>query len=278
MGVRDTTSRCYGFGRRCAAWPARGFSLIEVLIVVGLVLILAWFVVPVFTGELKRRRLVDSIDQLQNVVRLTRAHAMNDGKRYRIRWPDQDAYEAAEETGETLQPIIEVEKNPIEEPGEFTECTEMWALGDTLYEGIQCVEVRMGRPKTVEELMREQEEEEFEHIADGVEEMFEEDDGLEDLFEGSADETGMEEEEDPNRPSIVFEPDGTVEWATILLSDGTENEEGELQTWEVIVDGRTGSVGWRRTMTEYEFEEALAEREEQEEQHKIVRGREAGAM
>jgi len=248
-----------------------------VLIVIGLVLVLAWFVVPVFTGELKRRRLVDSIDQLQSVVRLTRAHAMNDGKRYRIRWPDEEAYETAEETGETLQPIIEVEKDSIREPGEFTECTELWALGDTLYEGIQCAEVRLGRPKTIEDEMRE-EEEELEHIADGVEEMFEEDDGLEDLFDGSADETGTGEEEDPNRPAVVFEADGTVEWATILLTDGTENEDGELQTWEVIVDGRTGKVGWRRTMTEYEFEEALAEREEQEEQHKIVRGREAGAM
>ncbi len=257
--------------------PRRGFTLVEVLLVIGLMAVLAWFVVPVFTGELERRRLQQSIDQLQTVIHLTRAHAMNDGKRYRIRWSEEEDYEEAEETGLTLQPVIEVEKDPIDEPGEFVEVQELWAIGDTLYAGIQCAEVRLGRPQELEE----EEEEELDRmdaIADGIDEMFdEEDDELDDLFDEDPDEAATEEEKDPVRPAIVFEPDGTVEWATILLTNGTEDEEGELRTWEVQIDGRTGKVGWRRTPTEEEIEEAREVREEQKEEHKIVRGREAGA-
>lgn len=255
-----------------------GFTLVEVLIVIILIGLLAWFVVPVFTGELERRRLSGSIDQLQNLIALTRAHAMNDGKRYRIRWPEGELYEQAEETEETLQPIIEVEKDPIEEPGVFTEVKELWARVEPLFDGVQCSEVRLGRPKTPEEELRErQEQERLEEVASGLDAMFEEDDKLDDMMGDDVDETATEEEKDPNRPAVVFEADGTVEWATVFLTNGRENEDGELQTWEIRIDGRTGKVGWRRTMTETEYEEVLAEKEEEQEERKIVRGREAGA-
>jgi prepilin-type N-terminal cleavage/methylation domain-containing protein len=280
MGRQNRTSRLGIDGRRGGVGSLRpGFTLVEVLLVVGVILILAWFVVPVFTGELKRRRLEYSIDQMQTMIRLTRAQAMNDGKRYRIRWPEEEAYEQADERGVTLQPMVEVEKDPIEEPGEFTEVKAIWARGVTLHDGIQCTEVRLGRPKSAEDLLREEEEEErLEHIADGIEEMFnEEEDPFEDMFGQGPDDVGSEEDEDPIRPPIVFEPDGTAQWAVILLTNGEEDEEGELRTWEVIIDGRTGEVGSRRTRTEAEVEESLAQLREDKEEKKIVRGREAGA-
>ncbi len=282
MPARDPIAAIAGFARRSDvdrpdARRRGGFTLIELLIVIALVLVLAWFAVPVFTGELQRRRLKDSIDQMQSIIALTRAHAMNDGRRYRIRWPDEEAYEAAEENETTLQPIIEVEKDPINEPGEFSEVKELWAIGDTLYPGIQCTEVRLGRPKTPEQEAQEQER--LDQIADGVSQMFEDDeDELEDMFDETPEDALSEEEKDPIRPAIVFEPDGTAEWATIFLTNGEENEDEELRTWEIVIDGRTGKVAWRRTPTEQEIEDAIAEREEEEEEHKIVRGREAGAM
>ena len=96
---------------------------------------------------------------------------------------------------------------------------------------------------------------------------------------GGNDDLVTEYEHDPVHDELVevTKPDGTVEWATILLTNGEENEDGELQTWEVLIDGRTGNVAWRRTRTEAEHEEAIARAEEEKEERKIVRGREAGA-
>ncbi len=268
-----------GFALNARGACAGAFTLVEVLLVISLIGLLMYFVVPVFTGELERRRLTDSVDRMRNMVALTRAHAMNDGKRYRIRWEDQDMYDEAEENNTTLQPIIEVEDKPIEEPANFTPVKDLWSQAEVLHEGIQCVEVRLGKPKTPEQELREREQEErYDELASRVDDMFEEDDKLEDMFEDmDVDEAGTEEEKDPVRPAIVFEPDGTVEWATIFLTNGEETDEGELQTWEILIDARTGKIGWRRTLTEAEYEEQLAEREEIQEERKIVRGREAGA-
>lgn len=280
MGPRTRTGRLGGGIRRGGAGSNRAaFTLVEMLLVVGMLLILAWFVVPVFTGELKRRHLEHSIDQLQSLIRLTRAHAMNDGKRYRIRWPDKDAYDGADETGRTLQPIIEVEKDPIGEPGVYTEVNELWVRGDTLHEGIQCTEVRLGRPKRPEDELREEEKlGRFEQVAKGLDEMFnEEEDPFQDMFGDGPNELGNEEEMDPIRPAIVFEPDGTVQWSSIFLTNGDEDEDGEPRTWEVIVDGRTGTVGYRRTPTQAEMDDALDQLREEKEEKKIVRGREIGA-
>jgi len=248
---------------------------LEFLIVVCLILLLASFVVPVFTGELERRRLEDSISQLQSLIQLTRAHAMNDGKRHRIRWLDEQAYQEAEEKGLTLQPVVEVEEDPIGQPGVFTEVKALWAIGETLHSGIQCLKVVLGRREPNEPNWAQ--EDEMARIADGIEQMFDEKSGVEEMFEEDMVTSGTEEEQDPNRPAIVFETDGTSEWATIFLTNGTENAEGELQTWEVYIDGRTGSVGWRRTPTEAEAEEAIAQAEQEKEERKIVRGRELGA-
>ncbi len=262
-----------------APTPRPGFTLVEMILVVALLVLLSSLVVPVFTGELERRRLNDSIEQLQNMIAITRAHAMNDGLRYRLRWPDEEAYDEADEAGKTLQPVIEVEAEPIEEPGEFSLVTELWAQVEPLHKGIQVTEVRLGRPKTAEELIREEEERErLEMVAEGVEEMFEDDeDEIDRLFGDSMDEAGTEDEKDPTRPAVVFESDGTVEWATIELTNGEETEDGELRTWEVIIDGRTGKVGWRRSLTEEEIEMRRSEIEEQREEKTIVRGRELGA-
>lgn len=280
MDQRSDTSRLgIAVGRRGPGTRRAAFSLVELLLVIALMLILAWFVVPVFTGELDRRHLEYSIDQVQSLLRSTRAQAMNDGKRYRICWPDEDAYEQTEENGKTLQPVLEVEADPIDEPGVFTEVKAVWARGDTLYEGIQCKEVRIGRPTLPEEEeLQEELDSRFDQIADGIEEMFEEEeDPFDEMFGDDPDEIGSEEDEDAVRPPIVFEPDGTVEWATIFLTNGEEDEEGELLTWEIVVDGRTGSVGYRRTPSEAQIEEMVAQKQEEREQKTIVRGREVGA-
>ncbi len=256
--------------------PVRAFTLIEVMLVIGMLLVLAYFVLPIFTGEIERRRLEDSISQMQSLINLTRAHAMNDGKRYRLRWPDEPNYEEASEKGLTLQPIIEVEASPIDQPGVFTEVNDVWAVGETLYTGVQCERVVLGRQQEPNE--PNQFENEMSRIANGAEQMFQEDSDLDKMFQDNVTvKSSTEEEKDPNRPAIVFDPDGTAEWATIYLTNGTLTEEGELQTWEIFIDARTGNVGWRRTLSEEERQQATVDAEEQKEEHKIVRGREMGA-
>jgi prepilin-type N-terminal cleavage/methylation domain-containing protein len=266
-----------GLGPPRGSNPPRGFTLLELLIVIGLVLLLASMVVPVFTGEIARRRLADSIGQMQSLVQLTRAHAMNDGKRYRIRWPEEDAYKEAEEKSETLQPIVEVEADPIGQPGVFTEVKDLWVQGDTLHSGIQCVRVELGQQEPNDPNDPNQSDE-MRQIASGVDQMFDDKSELEDMFEQDMDEAGSEEEKDPVRPAIVFETDGTAEWARIYLTNGDAGEDGEPQTWEIAIDGRTGSVGWRKSLSESEAQEMVAQAEANQEEHKIVRGREIGAQ
>ncbi len=274
MVTRKRSIRPGGLGPPCGSGPLRGFTLIELLIVIALVLILSTLAIPVFTGEMKQRRIDDSISQMRSLIQMTRAHAMNDGKRYRIRWADESAYKEAEEKETTLQPIVEVEEDPLGQPGVFTPVKGLWAYGETLREGMQCLKVVLGRPEPNEpnEL-----EDEMRQIANGISQMFDEESETEEMFEEDMTNAGTEEEKDLVRPAVVFETDGTAEWATIYLTDGTENEDGEFQTWEISIDGRTGAVGWRRTPTESEREEIAAEYEANKEEHKIVRGREIGA-
>jgi prepilin-type N-terminal cleavage/methylation domain-containing protein len=272
--IRPARVRCgSGADRLCA------FTLLELLIVIALMVVLAWFVVPVFTGELDRRRLDDSISQVQSLVLLTRAHAMNDGKRYRIRWPDEANYAEAEEKGTTLQPIVEVENDPIEQPGIFTPVEELWATGETLHPGIQCLKVVLGRnqPDPNQLAATDTGQTAMSEIENGAAEMFEEESEIDKMFEEDITKSGTVEEIDPNRPPVTFEADGTTDWGTIYLTNGTQNEDGEPQTWEIYIDGRTGNVGWRRTLSEAEREQALSDAEDQKQEHKIVRGRELGA-
>jgi len=202
----------------------RAFTLLEVLLVIALLAVLAGLAMPVMFGELARRELTESAENVRSLVVMARANAMISGNRYRIRWDV-----------EWRQPIVEYEPDAIDAPEEFVVVEAAWAREDVLLRRVNCHEVLLGRPAQFELVVVEEE--------DG--DSSEPDQVEEDLTE---DEFG--------RATLVFDATGRVDWATFVIGRG---EVGELteeaeQLW-VVVDGRTGQVLVETPLDE----EALAE-------------------
>ena len=221
---------------------ARGaFSLLELMLVLGLLALMAFMVVPSFRSPLARSSLPESGGRMRALLTLTRANAMLDGLRYRVRFLDEldDEWEELSEH-DRRQPYIEFEADPIEEPGEFYPVKASWAMADTFLGDVWCFQVRFGEP-TFESVIAELEEQEF---AD--EEQLKEEMGLE------RDEPWV----------LIFDPDGTSEWMTFRLIDVPYDdfEESELENYpqlDVIYDGQLGMVFLQRPLSEEEIDVLL---------------------
>ena len=218
----------------------RGFSLLEILLVTGLLAIVMALVMPNMMGDFVRAQLPESAAQMRSLVQLTRANAMIDGLRYRIRFPREDELDGS---GTQRQPIVEVEDEPLAKPEQFRPVLAAWAQDETLLRNIRCVKVRLGKP-TIDQLL-------------GQDELAEEaaDERLEELEETS------KESYEEDFPPLVFETDGTSEWATFLLTDAPKDvpnedldDETEFGRLEVILDGLTGLAWLQRTLYVEELE------------------------
>lgn len=208
-----------------------GFTLIEIVLVVALLATLAAFTMPNLLRQIEAQRLPTSARQMRALLTLVRANAMFDGKRYRIRFPEEDEIDSE---GEDRQPLIEREDDPFREPWVFNLVTAPWTQGETLLRGIWCAEVRLGRPtldKLEEQLIGESIEEELEASADDYEVGF---------------------------PPLIIESDGTCEWVTFLVTDAPrDTDESELENYtriEVIMDGLTGLIWLQRPLYEEELD------------------------
>jgi prepilin-type N-terminal cleavage/methylation domain-containing protein len=212
-----------------------GFTLLETVLVLGILALLAGIVIPELYRSFQRQRLPSSAHYMRALLLMTRANAMLDGLRYRIRFAREDELDAQ---GGTRQPIVEVERDPLERPEEFEPVLASWARDITLAEGVRCVKVRLGKP-TIELLLREVEEDE-----DRIEEL----------------EAVFEEEFDEDFPPLVFERDGTSQWASFVVTDAPQDlefediEPEEHKCIEVILDGVTGLAWLQRTLYVEELE------------------------
>jgi prepilin-type N-terminal cleavage/methylation domain-containing protein len=214
----------------------RAFTLIEMLLVIGLLAALTAFVLPPVLRDIKDARLPESAKQIRSLVRLTRARAMYDGKRYRLRFLEEGEEEQIEDVRvDPRQPLIEREDDPIREPGVFNPVKASWAHNDVLLDGIRCIEIRLGKP-TLEKLVEEDTDEQerlVEELGDDVDEI---------------------------RPPLYFEPDGTTEWCVFVVTNAPEDA-GELEediveeypVIEIIVDGLTGLAWLQRPFYEEEI-------------------------
>ncbi|HNO79341.1 MAG TPA: type II secretion system protein [Phycisphaerae bacterium] len=218
----------------------RGFTLLEILLVTGLLAIVMAMVLPSFFNDFTRAQLPESGRQMRALLQLTRANAMIDGLRYRIRFPREDELDGQ---GDQRQPVVEVEDRPLEFPEEFRPVLASWAQDTTLLRKIRCAKVRLGKP-TIDQLLGEDE------LADELAE-----DRLEELEE-TADETYEDE-----FPPLVIDTDGTSEWATFLLTDAPADvpledldDETEFARLELILDGLTGLSWLQRTLYVEELE------------------------
>lgn len=217
----------------------RAMTLIEVVLVIGILVVIAGIVIPSFVRELEREKLPGSARQLRSFVTLVRANASFDAKRYRIRFPMEDELDPL---GDDRQPLIEREDDPIEEPEVFHLVTDPWAVGKTLLGDVWCAEVRLGRPTVA--VLRE------------LEKRHEVEDEVEEYYEGF----------DPERLPLIIEPDGTSEWVTFMLTDAPRDieiediffydafEEEEYEAVQVISEGATGMAWLQRPFYEEELD------------------------
>jgi prepilin-type N-terminal cleavage/methylation domain-containing protein len=226
----------------CAVHPyrhQRAFTLLELLLVLGLMAIMAAMVMPSLFGRFTRAQLPESANKMRALLQLTRANAMLEGRRHRVRFPREDELDGL---GERRQPIIEVEDDPIEAPDDFRPVLDSWAQDETLHRGVRCVRVRLGKP-TIELLLGEVEEDQ--RFLDDLEE-----------DQGEKFEEGF--------PPLIFETDGTSEWATYVLTDAppdieyedleVEGADVDYTQIEVILDGLLGLAWLQRPLYEEELD------------------------
>ena len=206
----------------------RAFTLIEVVLVIGLLVTISALTLPNFVRELERQQLPGTARQFRSLLTLTRANAAFDGLRYRVRF--------AGEKEENLllderQPIIEREDDPINEPEVFHQVTAPWAIGTTVLKGVRCIEVRLGRP-TIAKLQKLQE------TRNAIKDALDQEENPEEFF-------------DPARPPYYIEPDGSGEWATFVFTDAPkplliedlEADRSEYTLIQVITEELTG-LSW----------------------------------
>ncbi len=211
----------------------RGFTLIEVLLVVMLLGLILAFTLPNLGGELKRRSLLESADRLRSLIHMTYARSIQDGIQYRVFFPgtpdplDKHAKEEIDVPVETLQPIVQRQVAPINNPEAYGDVHDPWNEGPILQEGTRCVAVLPGKPNFDISA--------HSPIAGPA------------IWEGEA-------------PFVqqTFRPDGTGDWVTYVLTDLPVDVELEphhvSRIINVIVDGRTGEVWLQRAFRVEEVE------------------------
>lgn len=214
---------------------SRAYTLIEVVLVVGLLLLISAISIPNFYRQLAREQLPTSADQLRALIILTRANAAFDAKRYRVRFPREDEEDAI---GTRQQPIIEREDDPMEHPEEFFPVTANWAVGQTLLGDVRCAEIRLGRP-SIEDLQRRRESATTE-------------------LDKAFDKRNQEEKFEHELPPIYIEPDGTSDWATLVLTEAPKDtpldELYDHPGIDVIVDGLSGLCWLQRPFYDEELD------------------------
>ncbi len=200
-----------------------GFTLLEVSLVVGILLVISAMAMPSFMDEYQRELLPGSGRQLRSLITMTRAHAALDGKRYRIRFPEEDEENIA---SGWRQPIIEREDDPLGDPGAYVQVTLPWAVGETLLGNVWCAEIRHGRP-TIDMLQNKRSQ-------------------VEDAVDGAAKDFA------PQRRPLMIDPDGSSDWATFVITDApSETSYDQLAQYasiEVILEGPTGQAWLQRPL------------------------------
>jgi prepilin-type N-terminal cleavage/methylation domain-containing protein len=228
---------------------AGGFTLLEIVLVVALLAILAAFAWPNMREKFRRSQLPESADQFKSLLTLTRAQAMMDGRRYRIRFAPKDR-----------NPAVEYEEDPFTAPGKYVPVKADWTADERLMGEAHVHEIRLGRPAYT--LPFDDEKADFDLNAE---------DEADDAPYGEGDSAARapsappadkdmtsDEPIDEKRPVIVFEPDGSSDWATIILANKapeTALEEADEQIW-IEMDGRTGLAGIRPPLSQAELADA----------------------
>ncbi|MCH7995919.1 MAG: type II secretion system protein, partial [Planctomycetes bacterium] len=91
----------------------RSVTLLEVILVMGILAAITAMVVPNFYAEYRAAELPGSARQFRSLLTLVAARAALDGRRYRVRFPMEDEEDPL---GGDSQPLVEREDDPFKEP------------------------------------------------------------------------------------------------------------------------------------------------------------------
>ncbi len=179
------------------------------MLTLSLVVLLASLVIATFYGTLDHVRRKENASRIAALLRTARAQAGNDGKRFRLAFD-----------GETGQPVVSVETDPLEAPGEFTPYHAWWVKGAQLQAGVTVALCELT--------------------------------GYDAIGNLDAALAGGAEDEDA-RAVIHFHPDGTSDSVRIVLAAG----EGEdLWAVEITLNGVDGTIRRRDLDPEENAEDA----------------------
>jgi type II secretory pathway pseudopilin PulG len=199
-------------------------TLLEIIMVTGLLVVLFAFVVPNLFGRYEKQQLLESAQRLRAQIQMVRTQAQADNLRYRIRWVTEEDTNEDDLLKWPREPFIEYEPEPfITEWDKWSPADSAAVQQESLIEPVRCLAVTLGKPTAYET---------FDERFGGVD------------FNQAMD-----------RAEVVFNPDGTCEWATFTLTDDRRNHRGELNIVDVIVDGRTGQVWIQQPLTDKELEQ-----------------------
>jgi len=222
-----------------------GFTLIEVVTVLGLLVLLASIAWPIMENRITKAELPESAARVRDMLFMVRAESAMEHRRYRVRFEPDQQY-----------PFIEYEPEPILRPNEWEAVESAWArwAGESLLlADVQVHGIRPGRPLYLEAISIN---DDPSTLMDEAEEALEDaEEAAEDGFDAGSALSAMSEDDieiDEDRPIIVFEADGSTDWATLVLTrlplDEVLEEEHE-QIW-VVLDGRTGLARIHELVTE----------------------------
>ncbi len=227
-------------GRRSRA---TGFTLLEVLIALSLLVALTALAWPALESQLLASGLPESASRIRSMLYMARSSAMFENRRVRVRFAPSEQH-----------PYIEFEPDPINQPGFWSPVPAFWAQDPMLLDDVEVHQIRPGQPAymkpisvnedpsnqlTEEELLRQAE------LEAGI------DSNAAPAQSPAGGVTG-EMRIDETRPLIVFETDGSTNWATLILAKVLPSEplnEEDDQLW-IVIDGRTGLATIREQVTE----------------------------
>ena len=119
-------------GRRFTSAATRGFSLVELLLAVAVMVMLVAGVVFSFSNLLTGSQLDEGVTQFENLVRLAQAHAGNTGRRVQLAFEE----EVTAEGTVVGKPRVIWEPDPVGHPGLFEKLWEVSQVIESVNEFI----------------------------------------------------------------------------------------------------------------------------------------------
>ncbi|MCG3178799.1 MAG: hypothetical protein BIFFINMI_01129 [Phycisphaerae bacterium] len=124
----------------------RGFTLMEVLLAIALLVILAAMVMPTFSGQLEQRRLISSAEQLRGLLYMASAQAQQRGCRLEVRFVAPPAAPMIEGQPAATSVRVYIERDPLAKPGAFEPLMASWADWQLPGSQLQVVSVTVSDP------------------------------------------------------------------------------------------------------------------------------------